>query len=81
MSVKEFFNLTLNKILIAKIFGIPLIIADLLFDIFSYFKVYTVVKVVALVVASYLLACAIDYSLSRKKLMRTSDSRTSAGKF
>lgn len=66
----DFFKITLNKIVIAKAFGIPLLIADLMFNIFSYFHVHVVVKVLALIAVSYSLACAIDYSIQRRKKLR-----------
>ncbi|MBI2084817.1 MAG: hypothetical protein HYT70_04395 [Candidatus Aenigmarchaeota archaeon] len=66
MGFKEFFKITLNKIVIAKVFGIPLLIADFAFNIFSYFETSVIAKVSILVVASYTAACLIDYFIKLK---------------
>ncbi|MBI2543201.1 MAG: hypothetical protein HYW24_03380 [Candidatus Aenigmarchaeota archaeon] len=62
----EFFKLTLNKIIIAKIFGVPLLIADLIFNIFSYFQISIIIKVFVLVMVSYVVACLVEYARMRK---------------
>ncbi len=67
MGLKEFFGVTLNKIIIAKIFGIPLLIADITFGIFSYFQINTIVKVSILILFSYIAACLVDYFIEFKK--------------
>lgn len=65
MNAKEFFQLNLNKIVIAKIIGIPLIVLDLVYNIFSYFQTSELMKVGVIILGSYLIACEIDF-ISKK---------------
>ncbi len=66
----EFFKLNINKIIIAKIFGIPLLIADALFNIFSYFHMSSLVKVILLIAGSYILACFIDNAMKSRSAIK-----------
>ncbi|MBI1978733.1 MAG: hypothetical protein HYS62_01570 [Candidatus Aenigmarchaeota archaeon] len=63
----EFFEFSLRKLVIAKTFGIPLLIADYAFDVFSYIQLGTALKIILLIIGSYLLGCTVDYLIYKSR--------------
>jgi len=59
MTLSDFFMPNLSKIIIAKIFGIPIVIAD------YFFMSSTIFEIVVLFVFIYLAACMIETSIGR----------------
>ncbi|MEM7824677.1 MAG: hypothetical protein QXO27_01735 [Candidatus Aenigmatarchaeota archaeon] len=75
----QFFRVTLEKIVIAKLIGVPLLAIDYFYKNFLTSSVW--VNIVILIFTSYIISCTIVYLYNRYKLMRTSNSRTSTSKF
>lgn len=69
MQLIKFFRPTLNKIVIAKALGIPLLIADSLFRIFS--GANFMINAVVLLAASYSISCVINHYLQGQKVNAT----------
>lgn len=76
--MKDFFKLTLGKVLVAKLIGIPLLVIDYFSDDFLTSSV--IANIVILIFVSYITSCVIVYFWKRKSV-RTSNPSTTTSKF
>lgn len=61
----EFLRFNLRKLVIAKMIGIPLLITDYAFDVFSQMPLNTTTKIFFLVFGTYLIGCTIDHLMKK----------------